>query len=153
MDALYSRADYDYTSIRYLSRSLGDIYNAEKHGVDQVEIPALAKYYFPVAGILQPFLGAGGSVVYDRDQISHGEGGQASPAGPMPFFYSINGGLIPPMTTVSGDGVLAGGVVLSHRALHVSAEIRYTHLFDDVVTQPALHTNRNQLSFLLGILF
>jgi hypothetical protein len=152
-DALYSRVDYDYTSIRFFSPSTGNFYDSEKHTTNQLDFPLLVKYQFLSRRQFQPFIGVGGSALHTRDNVQQGIGGQASPAAYQPYFFTINASALPTMSKVSGRAVVSIGATIPMAWLLVSAEVRYTRLLNDAVSLPALHSNLNQAKILFGISF
>jgi hypothetical protein len=160
-DGLYSRAVYDYTSVRFDKFTSNSYFDALKHAVDRVDTPVLVKYEFAERRRFHPFAGAGGSIRYSHDKVLQGIADAAVPGGGTEYSTPptiFNSSLGTPIQVVAVRALRMGpafsaGVetpVGRHRA---SAEIRYTRYPGDSINAPALHSNLNQVDLMAGIVF
>jgi hypothetical protein len=95
------------------------------------EFPILAKYRLPVRGRIAPFVVGGGS--FGRNELLRAN--QVGPAG-----------------TTTGY-VAGGGVEAKVRWLRLAPEVRYTHWTGNFSFRGADLTHRNEIEFLVGIVF
>ena len=164
-EALYSRADYNHTSLVDFSvSSFRTQVEDVKHAVDRWEFPVLLKYTANARHALHPFIAAGVSTQRNRDrELSHTMFTRFDVA---PIFLSIE----PFPLAADADSTLVGptlaaGVGFGARRMHPSVEFRFTRWTDQAVVVnpvdsrfilnplPTVHSNQNQAQFLVGLMF
>lgn len=160
-DGLYSRAVFDYTSVRFDKFTSNSYYDALKHAVDRVDTPVLVKYEFIERRRVHPFVGAGGSIRYSHDKVLQGVADGALPGGGPVYSappFAFNPSLGTPIQIVAVRAVRMGlvfttGIEMAVGRHRVSAEIRYTRYPADSINAPALHSNLNQVDLMAGFVF
>ncbi len=160
VDGFYSRAVFDYTSVRFNKFDSNSDFADLKYAVDRVDMPVLVKYEFVERRRFHLFAGAGVSTLYSRDKVLQGIADAAVPGGGPGFSappYVVNPssasiGVVAVRAVRMGPAFSAGieTSIGRHRA---SAEIRYTRYPGDSINAPALHSNLNQVGLMVGVMF
>lgn len=129
-----------------------------KHSVSRWEFPVLLKYQLPVRRVVHPFVAAGVSIRYSRNEDLGGS--QASrPSGLIPIFFTFRGSS--PVGSTDGGPTIGAGVSFGAARLRPSVEFRYTRWVNPTtpavpgyITQPlAVQAEANQVQFLAGLMF
>lgn len=86
VDGFYSRAVFDYTSVRFNKFDSNSDFADLKYAVDRVDMPVLVKYEFVERRRFHLFAGAGVSTLYSRDKVLQGIADAAVPGGGPGFW-------------------------------------------------------------------
>ena len=141
-DALYKRLDYDATIMGV------DTFTRESTTANSWEIPVLLKKYL-VKGPLRPFGDIGVS-------FRHVQGSSHVVTTVFPSRVLQNTTHPPELINSWAEGaVLGAGLELRAGFLHLVPEVRYTRMTRDNFRSStgAFQSNRNQLDFLMGLVF
>ena len=146
LDALYKRLGFDD-----LTKSSGLYYVHTRTTANSWEFPLVGGYQFMHLRVLSPLIGGG---------VSFRHLGGISSISEQPLFFPG----IPPMRSAGTTspaldnrsrhgGILTLGAKMRVGVLQILPEIRYTRWGSDRNLNPELHSNKNQIDFLLGVAF
>lgn len=162
VDALYSRADYNHTTLFGFRPSW--VATDAKHTVNQWEFPVLLKYTMAAGSRWEPFLEGGASVQYSADfeatrlDVAIQQGIDIVP--PAVVSAVRSGGSSIGRSAVAGP-TFGAGVGLRLRQMRSSLVFRYTRWVDTAIEipslrftpGPAVYSGQNQAQLLLGLTF
>ncbi len=158
VEALYTRADYDYRWFIFFSPSSGVQSIDEKHAASRWDFPLLLKYQMTTKHSLRPFVTAGLSIQYSRNYTVGGLLAAKGVAGGV-FLSPYSGG--PSSKSATFGPTVGAGFTVGRSHFRPSLEFRYTRWANPPLPtvpgfpdQPlAIHSALNQAQVLAGIMF